>query len=322
MKKIIFLCFLFVSLYFGGRVALVWNVQNSDSTQRVSFSIRPGSSLKSIAEQLHQEGLIRDPFVFELFVRWHDLSQKLQAGDYVIPQNLTHAELVDILQRAKAQEIQLTIPEGFTIAQIDDLLVRKALIEPLSFIDCAQTCDLGFRIPSLEGYLFPATYAINPKTFTPEGFIRRLYGEFQKRVEPFRAEIESSGRTLDDIVIMASMIEREAVYDEEMAMISDVLWKRIDEGIALGVDATTRYEINDWKRPLYTADFQKDTPYNTRIRKGMPPTAISNPGIRALQAAIMPEPNPYYFYLHDSSGGIHYGVTYNDHLENKRRYID
>jgi hypothetical protein len=91
-----------------------------------------------------------------------------------------------------------------------------------------------------------------------------------------------------------------------MPQVADVLWKRLDERIHLGVDATTRYELNDWKRPLYTEDFEKDTPYNTRRNYGLPPTAISNPGLPAIKAAIFPEETPYYYYLHDRKGQIHF----------------
>ena len=117
------------------------------------------------------------------------------------------------------------------------------------------------------------------------------------------------------------MIEREANLDAEMPMIADVLWKRLDEGIHLGVDATTRYELNEWKRPLYTADFQKDSPYNTRKKYGLPPTAISNPGIKAIRAAVYPKKNKYYYYLHDRKGQIHWGKTHDDHVRNKQQYL-
>jgi UPF0755 protein len=321
MKKIFFLIVFFVGIYFAGRILLVWNTPNSDSDARIDITISKGSSLTRISEQLAREGLIRDPFVFRLYVKWKGLTSSFQAGDYSIPQNLTFAEISELLQHGRSEEIRITIPEGYTIAQIDELLAKKTLIEPGEFEECTNFCDLGFRIASLEGYLFPSTYNVHFQNFSSKTFIQRLYNTFQQQIAPLRPEIEASGRSLNDIVIMASMIEREAFIDSEMPLISDVLWKRIDEGIPLGVDATTRYELNEWNRPLYTQDFESDTPYNTRRVRGFPPTAISNPGIKSLEAAVRPESNPYYYYLHAPDGQIYFGETHDDHVRNKELYL-
>jgi len=134
--------------------------------------------------------------------------------------------------------------------------------------------------------------------------------------------ILESGHTLNEIVIVASMIEREANNEEEMPQIADVLWKRLNERIHLGVDATTRYELNEWKRPLYTSDFEKDTPYNTRKHYGLPPTAISNPSLPALRSAVYPQSTPYYYYLHDLKGRVHFSKNYDEHLKNKKMYLE
>lgn len=321
MKKILFLFVFFVGIYFGGRMLLVWDRPNSDSEDRVDVTISKGSSLTRISEQLAQENLIRDPFVFRLYAKWNGLSSQFQAGDYTIPQNLTFREIAELLQYGRSEEMKITIPEGYTIAQIDALLAKKMLIEPGDFERCTNFCDLGFRISSLEGYLFPSTYHVNVQNFSEKNFIQRLYNTFQQKINPLREDIDSSGRTLNEIVIMASMIEREAFVDSEMPLISDVLWKRIDDGMTLGVDATTRYELNEWERPLYTEDFESDSPYNTRRIQGFPPTAISNPGLKALEAAVYPESNSYYYYLHDFSGKIHFGETHDDHIRNKELYL-
>jgi UPF0755 protein len=119
------------------------------------------------------------------------------------------------------------------------------------------------------------------------------------------------------------MIERAAYGDslDEKKQIANVIWKRLDERIHLGIDATTRYELDEWKRPLYTADFALVTPYNTRKTQGLPPTAISNPGIDSLRAAIYPITTPYYYYLHAPNGQIHFAKDYAGHNVNKRKYL-
>ncbi|MCF7847010.1 MAG: endolytic transglycosylase MltG [Candidatus Gracilibacteria bacterium] len=314
---------LFLAIYAGARMHLSWTRPNSDSPTRVSFTIPRGSSLSTIAEILEDKELVRDAWSFKMWARWKGLASDFQAGEYVIPRNLTFSELGDFLQHGKSEEIRVTIPEGSTVRQIDRILAKKALIEPGEFEECANFCDLGFRISSLEGFLFPSTYYVNPTTFSNKKFIQRLYRTFQSQIDEIRTDIQESGRTLEEVVIVASMIEREAYGDSfsEKQMIADVIWKRLDERIHLGIDATTRYELDEWQRPLYTEDFEKDSPYNTRRNLGLPPTAISNPGLDSLRAAANPIDTEYYYYLHDRSGQVHFGRTLDEHNANKRKYL-
>ncbi|MCF7812721.1 endolytic transglycosylase MltG [Candidatus Gracilibacteria bacterium] len=321
MKKVLLLLGAMLVLYFSARIGLVWNAPNSESEARVSVTIPSGSTLSEIAHLLEDREVIQDAFAFRLFSRWKGLDRSFQAGDFVIQRNLTFSEVADILQHGKSKEIKITIPEGFTIQQIDDLLAKKSLIQPGEFTECANFCDFSFSVPSLEGYLFPSTYFVNPQNFSVRRFISRLYNTFQQQIVSLQQDISESGRTLNQIVIMASMIEREAITDEEMPIISGILWKRLDEGMQLGVDATTRYELNDWKRALITADFQKDSPYNTRRKYGLPPTAISNPSLPAVKAALFPKETQYYYYLHDMSGQIRYARTLDEHVANKQQYL-
>lgn len=319
MKKYIFLILCLLCLYVGGRFYLVWDAPNSDSESRVSLEITRGMTLDQIIQTLEDRELIRDGWVFKWFVWYHGVAHKLQAGEYVIQRNLTFTEITELLQSGKSAEIRVTIPEGSTIAQIDDILTKKSLIQAGEFEACARECDFRFDRDSLEGFLFPSTYFVAPNSFTPRLFISRLYNTFLAQVAPFNEALYASGRSLEEVVIVASMIEREAFGDSpaEKKIISDVIWKRLDEGIHLGIDATTRYELDRWKAPLYTADFESDSPYNTRRSLGLPPTAIANPGLPSLEAAINPTPNEHYYYLHDCSGQIHFGSTLEDHNANK-----
>jgi len=324
-KMRILLTLLFVSLivgYFFGRAALVWDKPNSDSEARVSLTIPNGASLTTIADTLSAKELVLDSQVWTWFVKSKGLANKLQAGDYVIQRNLTFAEITEVLMNGKSSEIRVTIPEGYTIAQIDALLAKKNLIEAGDFIDCTNTCNLGFRVESLEGYLFPSTYYENFRNFASKGFIQRLYNTWSQQVAPLKADIPKN-RTLNDVMIVASMVEREAFGNsyEEKQIIAGVIWKRLDEEIALGIDATTRYAKNDWENPLYTEDFDANLPYDTRRRLGLPPTAISNPGLDSIKAAIYPETTDYYYYLHDNQGQVHFGRNLDEHNNNKWRYL-
>lgn len=323
MKKFLLIVVLLAGIFVSARLMLSWSRPNSDSDSRVSITITTGSSLSTISNLLEEYELVRDGWSFQWFVRWKKLASALQAGEYVIPRNLTFSEVADVLQHGKSAEIRITIPEGSTIAQIDAILSKKSLIESDDFIACTNFCDLGFRVSSLEGYLFPSTYYVNPKTFTSKKFVQRLYNTFQQQTSDLMRKVQESGRTLNEVVIVASMIEREAFGDnlEEKRKIADVIWKRLDERIHLGIDATTRYELNEWKRPLYTEDFDSDSPYNTRRTLGLPPTAISNPGNDSLSAAVDPLATEFYYYLHDNSGQVHFGRTLEEHNVNKREYL-
>ncbi len=323
MKKYLVFVLLLACLYFGGRVLYHWDRPNSDSTARVPVEIKPGSSLKRIVQILEDKELIADPLVFRWFVTYQGLGNKLQAGEYILQKNLTFSELVEVLQNGRSAEIKITIPEGYTVDQIDSLLAKKGLTEVGAFNACVNQCDLGFRIPTLEGYLFPSTYFVAYEGFTSKRFIAQLYKTFQQKIAALKADINKNGRSLEAVVIVASMIEREAFGDsyEEKQKISGVIWKRLDEGIPLGIDATTRYEKNDWKGPLYAADFETDSPYNTRRKLGLPPTAISNPGLESLKAATYPVDTEFYYYLHDPTGQIHFGRTLEEHNQNKRDYL-
>ncbi len=322
MKKLLLLTIIFSSLYFSARILLVWDKPNSTSETRVAVQVQKGTSLKSISEILYERELIRDSLAFQLFIKWNNLDTKLQAGEYIIQRNLTFSEVAEVLQHGKSSEIKVTIPEGSTIQQIDTILAKKSLIEKGEFLNCASFCELDFTISNLEGFLFPSTYFVNPKTFVIKNFIQRLHREFQKKIKSFRDDIASSGRTLNEVIIVASMIEREAANDFEMPEIADIIWKRLDNNVHLGIDATTRYEKNDWKSPLYSEDFEKDSPYNTRKRRGLPPTAISNPGLAALNAAVHPKENPYWYYLHDRNGQVHFAETLEEHNRYKRQYLN
>jgi UPF0755 protein len=324
MKKIIFLGFVIFGIYMGSKLYLHWTRPYSDSNTRVSFSIARGVGLKKIATLLEEKELIRDAFTFELYARKHKIADKFQAGDYVIQRNQTYAEVAEMIQTGRSKEIKITFPEGSTIKQMDEILASKNLIEMGDIESCTNTCAFTkINVPNLEGYLFPSTYMVSTDNFSTKLFISRLYNTFQQQIEPFKADILDSGRSLNEIVIVASMIEREAFGDslDEKKQIADVIWKRLDERIHLGIDATTRYELNEWKRPLYTADFAKATPYNTRKNYGLPPTAISNPGIDSLRAAIYPISTPYYYYLHGLDGQIHFAKDYEGHNVNKYRYL-
>jgi len=333
MKKLLLIVVLASVLSFGWyRMSL--RPVDANSEKRISVTIDAGSSLREIASLLHEKNLIRSQKAFEWYNRLHGTAGALQAGTFIVREDMPVADIVSVLQSGLAEEIILTIPEGYTVKDIDALLAEKGIITEGELVACAQTCDfssfeflpdssdLAERGGAVEGYLYPDTYYVNTSEFVPKFFIERLMTTFRNKfLNPHQEDIETSGRTLHEIVTMASLIEEEAANNEERPMISGILWKRFDAGTGLGVDATVRYILDKPSDAITTADLNVNDPYNTRKFRGLPPGPIASPGLKSLEAALSPKESPYWYYLHGSDGVIRYAETNEEHNINKYQYI-
>jgi len=172
-----------------------------------------------------------------------------------------------------------------------------------------------------EGYLFPDTYFF-PPDITPEGVVKIMKENFETKVRPeLRDEILRQGKDFDEVIIMASLIEKEAADIEDAKIISDILWRRLEIGMGLQVDATLTYITGKPSHLLTEEDLAIDSPYNTYKYRGLPLAPIANPGLDAIKAAIFPEESPYLFYLHDKKSEPHYARTFEEHILNKQKYL-
>ncbi len=296
--------------------------------------ISEGMSVGDIAELLEEEGVIRSSVAFHVFVRLRGAGKKLQAGHFVLSPAMGTADIVEILRTGHAREIAVTVPEGFSLSDIDALLVKKGLAEQGAVLACARTCDfssfeflptskgLAPRGGRLEGYLFPETYYAEPANFVPKFFLERMLGEFRRRVVGGLAdELRRSDRLLHEIMTMASLIEEEAKTNEERPVIAGILWKRFDASTGLGVDAAVRYILEKPTGTLTAEDLATHSSYNLRKFRGLPPGPIASPGIASIRAALNPQPSGYWYYLHGKDGKVHYAVTNDEHNANKARYL-
>ena len=264
----------------------------------------------------------------------------MSAGTYLIPRDASFSDIAEWLSSGEGKETVVTIPEGYTIAQIDALLAAMDLIEEGELLECVQTCDFSSFafLPSaeglalspsansgqarVEGYLFPDTYFVDVTTFVPKFFLERLLGTFRTSViEGLATDMEVSGRPLHEVMTMASLIERETRTNEERPVVSGILWKRFDSGRGLDVDATVRYILEKSTGTLTKEDLEVDSPYNTRRYRGLPPGPIGNPGLASIRAALDPEDSLYWYYLHDQDGNIRYAETNDEHNLNKAKYL-
>ena len=333
MKKFFILCIgiiVLVAIWFMAALRPV----DAQSQVRQKIVVPTGASVQQIASILAENNLIRSPFAFTVYARLQNKSTSLQAGSFILQPSYSAAQMVAALQSGKTEEISITIPEGYTVSQIDTLLAENALIEPGELVRCAQTCDfetfdflpqttgLAQRGGKVEGYLFPDTYFVAVQDFHPKFFLERLLGTFRKRiVTAYSSDIEQSGRTLHELVTMASLVEEETRTDEERPMVSGILWKRFDDGRGLGVDATVRYIINKPTDDITVADLNTNSPYNTRKFKGLPPGPISTISEKSFVATLQPKDNDYWYYLHAPDGQIHYAVSNEEHNINRYRYL-
>lgn len=300
----------------------------SEDTKIYTFEIKEGELPKIVGQNLENNGFIVSGDAFFTYSKRSGLGSQFQAGRFYLTKNLTIPDLAQKLTLAEPDKITITFPEGFTISEIDARLAGTGLINEGDFIDCVkETCDfsaydfLPKNRDQIEGFLFPDTYFIYPQSFSAQDFAGQMLNNFKNRTQDFWPDIEKNGRTLLETVIMASIVEKETHTGAERPIVADLFWRRLDNGISLGADATVRYLTNNKTDDITYDDLQIDSPYNTRKNLGLPPTAITNPGLESLKATIYPSANDYWYFLHDKDGIIHYATTLTEHNINKQNYL-
>ena len=298
----------------------------SDSTS-IRFTVPKGANASTLGARLANAGLISSEFAWKVYLKRSGKGACLKAGDFHLQKDMTANEVLETLCGVPlADEIEFTVLEGWRIMEIDEALAAKGLADAGAYTQLANQpgkFQPGFRLPSesLEGYLFPETYRVNPEAFDVERFIERQLETFQERFyTPNRDRFDA--RSLDEVVIMGSMVEREEPKNENAPMVAGILWKRLDSGWKLGVDATSRYTLEKWndRRAFLKKLRDPADRYNTRLRGGLPPTAIGNAGLPALEAALNPTTSAYWYYLHDAKQNLHPAKSLRGHEANRKRY--
>lgn len=321
------LIFILVFLVIAGTFVFWWNqnttpVSSDEGVQE--FLITRGTSASQIGNKLKENGLIKSALAFKFYVQFTSQQGKIQAGEFRLSPSYSLFETVRVLTSGPT-EIWVTIPEGFRREQIAARFANT-LERDEAFVDAflLATADL-------EGMLFPDTYLF-PKDATAETVARVLNQTFNTRVtDTMLADAIDSGYSLNQIITMASIIEREAITDSERPIVAGILYNRLRIGIALQADATVQYVAAnarcddnadcDWWQPPTGAELSINSPYNTYRFAGLPPGPIANPGIASINAAIYPEGTEYFYYIHDKDGNIHYGRTLEEHNANVNRYL-
>lgn len=288
-------------------------------TQTTTFVVPKGQSITKIGERLTEQGLLKHPLVFRFVVRKDQAQSKIQAGSFELSPSMTPEELIAEMTKG-TDDVWMTLLEGWRREEMADSLDELELpnYDKEEFLALTE---------GKEGYLFPDSYLIQ-KNIDTEDIVDLLTSTFDKKVKVGLAdEIAASGKPLEELVVMASLLEREARGEQQMKTVAGVLWNRMDIGMALNVDATLQYikgydrvQQQWWVTPL-AVDKERVSPFNTYTNAGLPPSPICNPGLEAMVAAMEPASTEYLYYLHDPQGGIHYAKTLPEHNANVQQYL-
>ncbi|MBN1811286.1 MAG: endolytic transglycosylase MltG [Anaerolineae bacterium] len=309
-----------------------------DDDTPVAFVVNPGETVAEVAARLQEAGLILDAELFRRYVQYHEMDTTIEAGEFTLRQTMTIPEVAEALQRGLIAEQVVTIQEGLRLEQVAAAVAAQTTIPEDEFLVLATTgwrdtglsYDFLTEIPpgaTLEGFLFPETYRL-PEEATAIDLLNRMLQTFDARVTPeMRAAGASHEMTFYELVAMASIVEREAVLDEERPFIASVYFNRWNFGWLLNADPTVQYGMasqlgwtGEWWPQLTPADYQGViSPYNTYLNLGLPPSPICSPGLASIEAAVYPADTDYFYFLVDctKNDGSHiFAVTEEEHLDN------
>ncbi|HEY7965669.1 MAG TPA: endolytic transglycosylase MltG [Solirubrobacteraceae bacterium] len=285
----------------------------------VTVSIPRGAGSGQIADELVAAHVVDSSFFFKLRSDLDGDGSKFHAGVYTLRHNMSYASALAALTRPpKFVQVSVVIPEGFTRAQI----AARARADGLSGDYLAasrpsaglrpETYGAASSVHTLEGFLFPATY-FDYSHGSVKALVTQQLQAFQDNFDQLNfAHAEADHLTRYDVLIIASMIEREAQVPADRKLVAAVIYNRLHDNMPLGIDATLRYALNDFSQPLTASQLALDSPYNTRIHTGLPPTPISNPGVASMVAAAAPAPVSYLYYVDkpNTCGELAFATTY------------
>ena len=286
--------------------------------------IPSGSGLSDIAGRLSAKSIIDSEFLFKVAARLRQSTRELKAGEYRFDTSMSLMQVLAWLEQGRVMLHSFTIPEGFTIKQIARLIGKMELVDADEFMRLAhdpEFCgELGIEEPSLEGYLFPDTYKI-AKGLTTKKVIRIMVDRFWNACSgELQGQITTSDFELREIVIIASIIEKEALYKDEESLIAGVIYNRLHRDIPLQCDVTIRYPLDNYGTHLTYADLRTDSPYNSYLFSGSPPTAICNPGLSAIMAALEPADTDYLYFVSMNNGRHKFSTSLKEHNDAVYKY--
>ena len=292
-----------------GLLVLLTGLPPKDFPVNKPFTINRGLSASAITKELKTAGIVRSQsLLYFALTLWHDPGA-VKAGTYVFAEPLSVWQLADRLTEDAPPDtlIALTFPEGFSVRDY-------AMIAKDSLVDFNEEKFTALA-EDREGYLFPDTYYV-PPDFTEAELFALLTDTYEEKLTALNELVAETDLSESDVIILASVVEREANTPESMSLVAGILLNRLSIGMALQADATLEYVLNKPLNELTPEDLEIDSPYNTYLYPGLPPTPIGNPGLQSIEAVIHPTSTEYFYYITDADGTFHYAETFEQHKIN------
>ena len=329
--KIIGITIVLLILLVVGYIYIQIGPYNKNSEKDILVEIPNGATLTKVSSILEENKLIKNKVLFKVVSKFKEDNNGVKAGKYLLSQKYSNSEILDVLISGKTYNdgIKVTIPEGSTYKEVIKYLTNKKIGKaevyeelinnPKEFYDKYKFLDEK-DITTLEGFLYPDTYYFE-KDMSEKDVISAMLKRFSEVYTPeLKEKQKKMGLTLQQVINMASIIEKEAVKDVDRPKIAGVFYNRLEIGMPLQSDATIQYIFDERKHIVSYSDLKIDSPYNSYLNKGLPPTPIANPGIKSIEAALEPEDNDYLYFVATVDGGNNYSKTYDEHLKYVKEY--
>jgi UPF0755 protein len=324
------LLFLLVAAVMGAGLYVNRQYQPMDSNDQNMIEVRvpQNSTAHSVATLLQENGLIRNEKLFLVYCYQQGWETDLKAGLYTFSKSQSLPQLAQQIAEGKVKTSSFTIPEGYTVRQIGELLIGEGICSQTQWNEALHSqYDYAF-LPTgitdnekkLEGYLFPDTYTIEEQTGTRVIIDTMLANFARVWAQDFAAQAEGRQQRVGTVINIAALIEREARVAEERQRIAGVIYNRLQKGMPLQIDATVLYSLGEHREMVTYQDLEVDSPYNTYRNAGLPPGPIASPGRAAIDAALNPEVHNYYYYVAKGDGSHQFSSTYDEHLAAVQKY--
>lgn len=319
MKKLLAAAIVLVVL--GGTAALIVANQFSNlAVERdtvIQYTVEPGMTLSEVAGELEDRGVVRHAILFELLARYRGVGHSINAGRYEIESYMDAGQILSMLTEGRIVVNRVNVPEGLTIPETVRVLRSRIGIDSTAFVqraaDPEKVRSLGIEAPTLEGYLYPATYNMYPD-MTIDDILKQMTSRYLQTItEEYRKRADTLGYSVHEIVTLASIIEQEAMVDDERDIISGVFHNRLQRGMRLEADPTVQYGIGRPNMRLYEKHLSHPSPYNTYLHAGLPPGPICSPGAASIHAALYPKDVDYLFFVGRGDGRHIFSVTNREH---------
>ena len=296
------------------------NLARSD--EEILIQVKPGDNARIIAAELEENGVIPNRHKFFWYAKWLGEENNFKTGTYLFHGNTDMNEVIDVLVSGATSVVRFTIPEGFGVKEIAERLANEGLADKNEFLKKAKDFapysymkkqkDVRY---AAEGFLFPDTYTVE-KGADVDQLLEIMAKDMDERLTPeLRERAKKQNLTIYELITLASLVEKEARYDEDRPIIAQVFFKRLEIGMPLQTDASLQYLLNEPKEDVTIADTKIESPYNTYQNMGLPPGPIASPGMKAIEAVLYPANTNYLYFVADRDGHNHYSENYSTHLD-------